>query len=755
MKATEPPGDPGLGIAHNVLHALADGVIVCDRDWRVVYANPAGLALMPFHPEPVIGRLLWDFDSSLRTGTFAEHCRTAARTRAPITFEHQWERSGGCLEVRLLPLADRMSMLLRDITAERRMRTQLENAYHLYENAASMSSLGAWQFEPAAGVVWWSEQIRVLYGLPADAEASYEAYAALVHPEDRDDTLRQLQCATDAGVTIDLRHRIVRANDAAVRWVRQVGRVQPREDGRLYYVGAAQDVTEDVEKARELARALGRALEAEQRLEAELAFSRATTHALTEGICVVDTELRVVYMNPAAERMLGVRLDGCEGSVLLDRNGVDPATRRPFDRPGQVALGSTIPLVNDDGTLQRADGKALQVAYVATALRGDLGLIGAVVVFRDTSADRRARQLALELDHLFQLSDELFVVARNGELLRANPAAERTLRLQASGERRWTELMHDADVATARAWYARLEQGLTVPVTVLRIDDAAGQARWIEWNGARDADSTIFIVGRDVSARVLATEDLRRANQELAVRNEALEDFAIVASHDLQEPLRKICTFGSRLADRFEPSADAVGKDYLNRMIDAAERMRNLIDGLLTYSRAAQPMRAVAVDLDQLTREVLLDLEVEIARTHAQLQVGPLPIVQGNPTQYRQVMQNLIGNALKFVAPGQAPQVWVSARTSPAATDRTAQRCHIIIEDAGIGFDPRFADRIFEPFERLHPRDHYEGSGIGLAVVRRIVQRQGGRISASPRPGGGAVFEFDLPVATSASVPLR
>lgn len=750
MTMAAPPGDAPSGLPASVLAALPDGVFVCDGDWRLVHANPAGLAMVDAGLDSRSGTLLWDLDLSMGDAAIRARCHAAAQTGLPTRFELRWARNSRYLEARLFPQPSHTVVLLRDISVERETRTQLETAYQLYENAAAMSSLGAWQFDPAGGEVWWSEQIRMVYGLPADAEASYAAYAALIHPDDRESTLRDLRNATDAGVRIDLRHRIVRARDGAVRWLHQVGRVQPRDDGRLFYVGAAQDITDDVEKARELSRALGRALEAEQRLEAELAFSRATTHALTEGIYVLDTECRVVYLNPAAERMLGIGLDHAEGSVVLDRAGIDPATRRPFDRPGEAALVSRTPLSNESGILQRADGSALEAAYVATALHGDLGLIGAVVVFRDLSGDRKARQLAVELDHLFQLSDELFVVARHGDLLRANPAAVRMLGLdgQTLGGCRWTELMHGADAAVARDWYGHLESGIAVAAVVLRCDDHAGVPRWIEWNGTRDDDAAVFMVGRDVTARVIAAEELRRAHDELSMRNEALEEFATVASHDLQEPLRKICTFGGRLADRMESSSDAVGKDYLKRMIDAAERMRGLIEGLLMYSRAGQRETELSVDLGELTREVLGDLEVEIARTHARVDLGPLPMVQGNPTQYRQLMQNLIGNALKFVAPGQPPKIGIYSPSAHASTHLPTTRCRIVVEDEGIGFDPRFADRIFEPFERLHPGGLYSGSGIGLAVVRRIVQRQGGSISASLRPEGGARFEFDLPLAS-------
>ncbi len=736
-------------LADRVLDALTDGVFVCDRDWKLTCVNPAGLLLCAQPQVELLGRCLWELFPGLRESAFGTHCLTSRQTGEPTSFEQLWSATGQWLEIRIFPDACMTSLLLRDITQARASREQLANAYHLYENAALMSSLGAWQFEPESGLVWWSQEIRTLYGLPADAGASYEAYAARVHPDDREVTLQALTEATNARRRIDLRHRIIRANDGAVRWLHQVGRVQPRDDGRLFYVGAAQDLTDDVERGRELANALDRALRAEDRLAGELSFSRAITHALTEGIYVLDTELRVVYMNPAAEHLLGARLDDCAGTVLLDRGGSDAATGREFDRPGRNALASSKPVVKDASNLRRADGSSLDAAYVATAMYSDTGLIGAVAVFRDVSAERKMRRLAQERDHLFQLADILFVVARHGEPVQVNPAAARALGLleTAPGGRHWAELMYAADVAPARRWYQQLEGGQPAAHGLFRIAGSDGQLRWIEWNGAHDEDATIYIVGRDVSSRIEGAEALRRANQELALRNEALEEFAVVASHDLQEPLRKICTFGGRLADRLQPMADPVAQDFLTRMIVAAERMRCLIEGLLQYSRAAQPASSEAIDLNPLTQDVLSDLEVQISSSGASIEIGLLPTVLGDPVQIRQILQNLIGNALKFVAPGASPNIRLYAAPAPAAGSEDAPRSSIVVEDQGVGFDPRFADRIFAPFERLHPQADYAGSGIGLAVVKRIVQRHGGTISANSRPGGGARIEFDLPIA--------
>ena len=188
-------------------------------------------------------------------------------------------------------------------------------------------------------------------------------------------------------------------------------------------------------------------------------------------------------------------------------------------------------------------------------------------------------------------------------------------------------------------------------------------------------------------------------------------------------------------------------------MQNAAERMQELIEGLLTLSRVTTPgprFRAGGPGRDR--PQVVGDLEAQIERVHGRVEVGKLPTIQAEPLQIRQLLQNLIANALKFHRPDEPPLVKIEARyVLPASSGRAKslaeEKCRITVEDNGIGFDPQYAERIFGIFQRLHPRDVYEGTGIGLAICRRIVEFHGGRISASSTPGKGSVFEVLLPVA--------
>jgi light-regulated signal transduction histidine kinase (bacteriophytochrome) len=244
---------------------------------------------------------------------------------------------------------------------------------------------------------------------------------------------------------------------------------------------------------------------------------------------------------------------------------------------------------------------------------------------------------------------------------------------------------------------------------------------------------------REIRMREEADAKVQALLAELRRSNRELQDFAFVASHDLQEPLRKIQAFGDRLARRERDTLTPEGKDSLQRMQSAAERMQALINDLLTYSRVstkAQPF--VRTDLNAVLRRVLEDLQVRLEATDGEVRAEALPTLDADRTQMHQLLQNLIGNALKFARPGVPPVVTVSARQEGA-------NWVLSVSDNGIGFEPRHADRIFTIFQRLHGRGEYDGSGIGLAICRKIAERHGGSISAEGVPGEGATFRATLP----------
>lgn len=293
--------------------------------------------------------------------------------------------------------------------------------------------------------------------------------------------------------------------------------------------------------------------------------------------------------------------------------------------------------------------------------------------------------------------------------------------------------------------------------TDLRRRDGEVRTCLITANSRQAADGTVEYQGiiRDISERRRERAELTRATEALRRSNADLEQFAYVASHDLQEPLRKIRAFGDRLSQKASGKLDEQGEDYLRRMVAAAERMQALIDNLLMYSRvSARDATLEAVDLNEVVADVLSDLEPQIAETTACIRVGELPTVEADVLQMRQLFQNLISNAMKYRKLDTSPAVEIDAEYldgagSPIRGDAASPgvQARIVVGDNGIGFEPEHAERIFELFQRLHPRGRYKGTGIGLGICRRIAHGHGGSIDAKGRPGEGASFEVILPLS--------
>ena len=264
---------------------------------------------------------------------------------------------------------------------------------------------------------------------------------------------------------------------------------------------------------------------------------------------------------------------------------------------------------------------------------------------------------------------------------------------------------------------------------------------------------------RDVTTRKQAEQFLIE-RKALERSNRELEQFAYVASHDLQEPLHKIQAFGERLKTKFSLGLGNEGRDYLERMLNASSRMQKLIDDLLGLSRVTtktEPFKSV--DLAKVAQEVLSDLEAQVEQTGARVEVGKLPTIEADPLQMRQLLQNLISNALKFHRPQVIPDVKVFSR---ASSERrvvpgvgAVDLIEIVVQDNGIGFDEKYLDRLFQPFQRLHGNSAYAGTGVGLAICHRIVGRHGGRITARSAPGQGATFVATLPVGHSKDEDVR
>lgn len=250
----------------------------------------------------------------------------------------------------------------------------------------------------------------------------------------------------------------------------------------------------------------------------------------------------------------------------------------------------------------------------------------------------------------------------------------------------------------------------------------------------------------EITEQKLAEEKLKVNAKKLEISNQELQDFASVAAHDLQEPLRKILSFSDRLKAKAKDELSSESLDYLERIYSSTQRMRILINDLLTYSRVttkAQPFSLI--DLNQVLLDVMSDLELHLEQTDGKIESDKLPSIEADPTQMRQLFQNLLSNALKFIPNDRKPLIRIEASVLNVLALKQPV-CRITITDNGIGFEEKYLDRIFTIFQRLHGRQEYEGTGIGLAICRKITDRHGGLLTATSRPGEGSSFIITLPL---------
>ena len=465
-------------------------------------------------------------------------------------------------------------------------------------------------------------------------------------------------------------------------------------------------------------------------------------------------DLEWVLVNPRAEEMLGYPADRVVGQRLKEEVG-DRLLLSLFDDLEAVAETGQ-PLSRE--VRVAGDGDAIRWFHITAVRVGD----GLAVTYRDISESKEAERKLRESEARYRMLGEnmmdlVCLHDPEGHYEYVSSSVKRILGYtpQALEGQTPYPFIHpdDAERLQSDEGDKLFSVSPTEKVTY-RMRTSEGSYIWLETSTKiiSDADGAVeklLTSSREVSDRVHAERAMSRTNRALEQRNRELQDFAYVASHDLQEPLRKIRAFADLLIEDFNDALDDTGRYYLERMQDGAKRMSQLISDLLDYSRIttrAQPFEPV--DLNKVMHHVISDLELRISDVEASVEVDDLPTIEGDETQIRQLLQNLVGNALKFYREDTRPVVRVEAEElAPAMRSGDAQGPFVRIRviDNGIGFDEKYLDRIFTPFQRLHNRSAYAGTGMGLAICRRIVERHDGELAAESVPGQGSTFTITLP----------
>ncbi len=453
------------------------------------------------------------------------------------------------------------------------------------------------------------------------------------------------------------------------------------------------------------------------------------------GVITADLAGHVSEANDAFLQMMDYTREDLLAGKIRGEEMTPPEMRlRTEQAVGEIlATGVAAPFEHE--TL-RKDGSRLKVVVGAARLEETSDFCVAFIL--DVSARKRAEE---ERDRFFTVSLDLLCVAGiDGRFRRLNPAFERTLGYSEEEllQRPFVEFVHPNDRDATLAEVQKLAHCEQTIGFENRYRCKDGTMRWMLWSAAATPDGTIYAAARDITERKRDEEELRHTAVQLQRSNSELAQFAYIASHDLQEPLRAVSGCVQLLQQKYQGQLDAPADELIGHVVDGAARMKSLITDLLAYSKVGRTApEPTPVDLGEAFENALANLRTAIEESGAKITRDVLPTLTGDATLLTQLFQNLVGNALKFrreippeihLAAGRRGEEWVFA-----------------LSDNGIGIDPQYFQRIFGIFQRLHTRRDFPGTGIGLALCQKIVERHGGKITVQSEPGRGSTFRFTLP----------
>jgi PAS domain S-box-containing protein len=635
--------------------------------------------------------------------------------------------------------------------------------------ALRSAGLGTWDMDPLNRRIVFDDRCRELYGFPEGQTMSYEAILTYVHPEDKATVANAMERAltNENDGRYDVEFRVTDA-DHWQRWLRCIGQAYFNEEGIAYrFAGTIQDVSKQ-SKSRE---------------KKVMLFS--LVESSSDFIAAADYEGRIFYMNSAGRKLLGIPLDmdiTQLGEVDLynpDYHDFIAKEVLPHLRTGKKWAGTVY--------LRHYHSKEIIPFHGDFSIIKDPrnnNFIGHGAALRDLRPELEAKKEQQKLLALLENSRDFVSLSDEaGNVSYVNAAGQKLVGLDSLMEARRhnseylmpeeiDRLKNEVNVQlfergqwSGEIQYRHFETGEAIPVfatTMLVYDPMTGVSQG-RASIARDLREEKALRQRMIDNEQelerlveLRTDELKKANIDLNIVNQNLEQFAYVASHDLQEPLRKINMFSALMQDKYANELNETGVRNLGIIRNAATRMTTLIQDLLAFSRVSrQDHLFEKIDLVRVFEQVLTDLEVLIQQKNATIDYDSLCCIMGIPLHMTQLFQNLLSNALKFSKTDVPPVIRITSRmmgpeeiaANPQLQNGTTY-CEIKVQDNGIGFDPTYARKIFVIFQRLHGRGEYEGSGIGLALCQKIVTAHHGVIYAESEEKQGAVFTVILPAYT-------
>jgi PAS domain S-box-containing protein len=753
-----------------LLHLSYDAVIVWRLRGHIESWNKGAEELYGYSQEEAVGQVTHDL---LKTIHPEPWCQIEAKLRERKFWEGQLKhrtREGQEVIVsarhQLVRGADGVERVLeinRDITERKQTEESLREKEAELREAQRIAHVGSWHWDAKTDVTTGSDELLRIYGFDPATQfmPNFRDQKGRCYPDD--DWVRlnaAVQTTMETGIGYELDVWAIRGGKPI--WVTTRSEVIRNDDGQVVGLrGTVQDISERKQ--------MEEALRASERLY------RAIGESIDYGVWVCAPDGKNIYASESFLKLVGITREECSDFGWGDVLHPEDAERTIAAWKECVSTGGTWDI---EHRFRGVDGQWRPILARGVAVKDEAGKI---VCWAGINLDISARKEIEEELRKSRDELELRVQERTAELVIANEALrgseQRFRRFYESGllgvifwnmdgiitdaNDKFLEMIgYDReDLAAGRIdWinmtpqeYRHLDQASVTELKATGVNDAPFEKEYIRKDGSRVPiilagamlDETRFngvAFVLDITAKKLAQEALRSNMARLELVNAELQEFAFAASHDLQEPLRKIQTFCDMAQKRCAPVLDSAGKDYLDRVVNSASRMRQLLSDLLDFSRVAtRPEPFKKIELAKIVREAADVFEATVKETGCQIEVENIPAIEADESQMLRLFQNLIGNALKFRS-GETPKVKVHGKLVGR------KLCEILVEDDGIGFDPQFAELIFKPFQRLHRRNEYDGTGMGLAICRKIVERHGGNIRAESEPGKGSTFIIRLPV---------
>ena len=691
----------------------------------------------------------------------------AVQERKTFIFEHRLKIKNGewrDFSIRAIPLLNADGTLLQwvgvhtDITINKQAARALKANEEKLNIVIEASELGTWEIDVKTNIVEGSLRLHEIMGYPQKSELTLIDTLDRIHPDYVQLRAEAFRKAYETGIFYFTGQIIW--DDNSIHWIESKGKVfYDEQNNPVTIIGTTADITEEKNHQQALQ-------ESEERF-------RTMADNISQLAWMTDEKGQMIWYNKRWLEYTGTTMEQMLNEGAKNIHHPEHRSRVMDKYLKAVEDGKewedTFPLLGTDGqyrwflsraiTIKNADGKVKQWFGTNTDITELMEADEAL-----KKSEEKFRLLADSMPQHIWTSDP------QGNLNYYNQSVfdYSGLTLEQINKDGWIQIVHPDDrEENIKQWVNAVSTGKDFLIEH-RFRRHDGEYRWQLSRAIpqRDANGKIQMwVGtstdiqeqktftKELELQVSErTNELEASNTELQKMNKELQSFAYISSHDLQEPLRKIQTFASRIKEKEENNLSDSGKDMFNRMQDAAERMQTLIQDLLAYSRTNTTERKfVTTDLNEIIAEVKEDLMEELKEKHATIEANQLCDADIIPFQFRQLMHNLIGNSLKFSNPENPPHIQIKSEIANGLKFKNEKLspqkmyCHISVSDNGIGFEQQYSEKIFEVFQRLHGKNEYNGTGIGLSIVKKIIENHHGIITAKGELNKGATFDIYIP----------